>query len=117
MVTPGRNNSWPRAATARELLRVCREVQSKFVEVDVPFLIIHGGDDVICDLACVEELYQKAASKDKTIRIYPGMWHQLIGEPDESVDLVFGEVVEWLRTRAERAAKRGGEKAEAAAGV
>ncbi|KAI8539809.1 hypothetical protein RHMOL_Rhmol09G0211800 [Rhododendron molle] len=117
MVTPRRNNSWPRAATARELLRVCREVQSKFTEVDVPFLIIHGGGDVICDPACAEELYQKAASKDKTIRIYPGMWHQLIGEPDESVDLVFGEVVEWLRTRAERAAERGGEKAEAAAGV
>lgn len=70
-------------------------------------LICHGGDDVVCDPACVEELYKRAASKDKTLSIYPGMWHQLIGEPEENVELVFGEMVEWLRERASSAAKGG----------
>ncbi|CAK9136128.1 unnamed protein product [Ilex paraguariensis] len=110
--SPRRSMARPRAATAHELLRVCREVQGRFHEVDVPLLIVHGGDDVICDPVCAEELYQRAASKDKTIRIYPGMWHQLIGEPEENVELVFGEVVEWLRTRAERATTDGGGEAE-----
>uniref|UniRef100_A0A5B7BD85 Serine aminopeptidase S33 domain-containing protein n=1 Tax=Davidia involucrata TaxID=16924 RepID=A0A5B7BD85_DAVIN len=104
IASPKRTVAKPRAATALELLRVCREVQSRFADVDVPLLIVHGGDDIICDPACAEELYQRAASKDKTIRIYPGMWHQLVGETDEDVDLVFGEVVDWLRTRAERSA-------------
>ncbi|KAL2454505.1 alpha/beta-Hydrolases superfamily protein [Abeliophyllum distichum] len=49
-------------------------------------------------------LYERAASNDKTLRIYPGMWHQLIGEPDENVELVFSEVVKWLVTRADQAA-------------
>ncbi|GMP22666.1 hypothetical protein CsSME_00000587 [Camellia sinensis var. sinensis] len=102
--SPRRSKARPRAATARELLRLSAELQSKFEEVEVPFLIIHGGEDVVCDPACAEELYRRASSKDKTIRVYPGMWHQLIGEPEENVELVFGEVVEWLRTRAERAA-------------
>ncbi|OVA18082.1 hypothetical protein BVC80_1835g495 [Macleaya cordata] len=102
--SPRRRMARPRAATALELMRVCREVQGRFDEVDVPFLIVHGGEDVVCDPACVEELYRKAASQDKTIRVYKGMWHLLIGEPEENVELVFGEVVEWLRVRAERAA-------------
>ncbi|KAL6980366.1 acylglycerol lipase [Sarracenia purpurea var. burkii] len=106
--SPRRSTARPRAATARELLRVCREVQSKFAEVELPFLIVHGGDDVVCDPVCAEDLYKRAASKDKTLRIFPGMWHQLIGEPDENVELVFGEIVEWLRIRAERAASSGG---------
>lgn len=29
------------------------------------------------------------------------MWHQLVGESDEDVERVFGDIVEWLRTRAE----------------
>ncbi|KAJ4971639.1 hypothetical protein NE237_004738 [Protea cynaroides] len=101
MASPRRSTSRPRAATAGELLRVSKELQGRFEEVDLPLLIVHGSEDVLCDPACAEELYRRAASKDKTIRIYPGMLHQIIGEPQENVDLVFGEVVNWLRTRAE----------------
>ncbi|GFZ14772.1 alpha/beta-Hydrolases superfamily protein [Actinidia rufa] len=108
LASPRRSTARPRASTARELLRVCREVQSRFEEVDVPFLIVHGGGDVVCDPACVEELFRCATSSDKTLRVFPDMWHQMIGEPNESVELVFEEVVEWLRTRAERAAADGG---------
>ncbi|KAH6760355.1 alpha/beta-Hydrolases superfamily protein [Perilla frutescens var. hirtella] len=104
LASPRRPTIRPRAATAQELMRLSREVQGKFSEVDVPFLVVHGGDDIVCDPACAEDLYNRAASKDKTLRIYPGMWHQLVGEPDENVELVFGEVVDWLLTRAEGAA-------------
>ncbi|KAI3983347.1 hypothetical protein MKX01_013414 [Papaver californicum] len=100
VASPRRSQARPRAATALELLRVCREVQERFNEIEVPLLIIHGGDDVVCDPACAEELHKKAASKDKTIRIFPGLWHQLVGESQEDVDLVFGGVIEWLRERA-----------------
>ena len=105
--SPRRKSTRPRAATAKELLRVCREVQGRFEEVSLPLLIVHGGEDVVCDPACVEELYKKARSEDKTIRVYPGMWHQLVGEPEENVELVFGEIVEWLRTRALARARAG----------
>lgn len=99
-----------RAATAYELLRVCRELQSRFEEITIPLLIVHGGDDRVCDPAGVEELYKRASSKDKTLRIYPEMWHQLVGEPDESVELVFNEMIDWLKSRA-----GGKEKTEAGA--
>ncbi|XP_010679109.2 caffeoylshikimate esterase [Beta vulgaris subsp. vulgaris] len=100
IASPKRYMGRPRAATAHELMRICREVQERFEEVDVPLFIVHGRDDVVCDPACVEELYQRASSKDKTLKIYPGMWHQLVGEPEENVELVFGDILDWLKAKA-----------------
>eukprot|EP00262_Sarcandra_glabra_P007939 TRINITY_DN21078_c0_g1_i1.p1 TRINITY_DN21078_c0_g1~~TRINITY_DN21078_c0_g1_i1.p1 ORF type:complete len:327 (+),score=2.41 TRINITY_DN21078_c0_g1_i1:276-1256(+) len=100
IASPKRSIARPRAATAQELVRVCREVQERFEEVDLPMLIVHGGEDIVCDPACVEELYRRASSKDKTLRVYPGMWHQMVGEPQENVELVFDEIIEWLQARA-----------------
>ncbi|KAK4578816.1 hypothetical protein RGQ29_028771 [Quercus rubra] len=102
LASPRRTVARPRAATARELIRICNELQGRFEEVKVPLLIVHGGEDVVCDPESAEELYKRAASEDKTLKIYPGMWHQLVGEPKESVELVFGDMLEWLRTRAKR---------------
>lgn len=99
IASPKRYMGRPRAGTAYELMRICREVQGRFEEVDIPLLILHGGDDVVCDPACVQDLYGRASSKDKTLKIYTGMWHQLVGEPDEDVELVFGDAVDWLKTR------------------
>ncbi|CAN1237946.1 Caffeoylshikimate esterase [Linum grandiflorum] len=103
IASPRRSVARPRAATALELLRVCRDLQGRFEEVDVPLLISHGGEDVVCDPACVEELHRRASSKDKTLKIYPGMWHQMVGEKQDDVNLVFGDMISWLKSRALRA--------------
>ena len=48
--------------------------------MEVPKLIIvYGSEDMVCNLASVMELYKHATSKDKTLKIYPGMcrkWRQ-----------------------------------------
>ncbi|KAJ6901875.1 hypothetical protein NC651_019610 [Populus alba x Populus x berolinensis] len=53
--SPKRVTMRPRAATAFELMRVCKELQGRFEEVDVPLLVVHGGDDVVCDPASAKE--------------------------------------------------------------
>ncbi|XP_065851319.1 caffeoylshikimate esterase-like [Euphorbia lathyris] len=108
VASPRRIVARPRAATALEMLRACGDLQRRFEEVDVPLLIVHGGGDVVCDPGCVEELHRRAASRDKTLKIYPEMWHQIVGESEENVNLVFGDMVEWLKTRAESAKSGGG---------
>ncbi|KAK1551848.1 hypothetical protein Q3G72_005873 [Acer saccharum] len=87
-------------ATSYKLLCVCRDLQGRFEDFDVSLLVCHGSDDEVCDPACTEELYKPAVSGDKTLKIYLGMGHQIVGEPEENVELVFGDMVEWLRTRA-----------------
>lgn len=38
--------------------------------------------------------------KTHVINGYAGMWHQLLnGEPDENVDLVLTETIEWILKR------------------
>lgn len=51
-------------------------------------------------------LYERASSIDKTIKMYPGMWHGLTsGEPDENIEIVFGDIINWLDKRANRKAR------------
>ena len=45
-------------------------------------------------------LYERASSEDKTIKLYPGMWHGLTsGEPDKNIEVVFSDIIAWLDKR------------------
>ncbi|KAF5178918.1 Caffeoylshikimate esterase [Thalictrum thalictroides] len=99
MASPKKVVGFPRAATGYEFLRVCDELQKRFEEVVAPILIVHGGADSVCDANGVKELYKRAGSKDKTIHVYDDMLHMLVGESDENVEMVFGEIVKWLQER------------------
>lgn len=53
------------------------------------------------DKAVSKQLYEVASSSDKTIKLYPGMWHGLLyGEPQENIEIVFADIVDWLNDRA-----------------
>jgi acylglycerol lipase len=62
--------------------------------------MVHGEDDFACDFRSASFVYESASSKDKTLKIFPGMWHMLVGEPKENVELVFGTILTWLRDHA-----------------
>ncbi|XP_010251778.1 PREDICTED: caffeoylshikimate esterase-like [Nelumbo nucifera] len=94
-----RSSGKPPAATALEFLRVCEQVKRRSHELELPLLVLHGEDDQVCDSDSARLLYELAESKDKTLKIFSGMWHQLIGEPKEGVDMVFGAILSWLRDR------------------
>ena len=47
-------------------------------------------------------LYERASSTDKTMKLYPGMWHGLTsGEPDNNIDAVFADIIAWLDKRSD----------------
>jgi alpha-beta hydrolase superfamily lysophospholipase len=72
------------------------------VQVALPFLIVHGGADTVTDPSVSELLYRSAASQDKTLKLYPGMWHVLTsGESPDSIHTVFHDIVSWLDKRTE----------------
>ncbi|KAJ4702961.1 caffeoylshikimate esterase-like [Melia azedarach] len=95
-----RTSGKPPAATALEFLRVCKYIRLQCNELEVPLLILHGGDDVVCDVEAARFVYESAASKEKTLKIFPGMRHMLIGESKENVEVVFGNVFSWIEERA-----------------
>ena len=69
----------------------------KIEQVTLPFLVLHGEADVVTDPEISKGLYEEASSKDKTIKLYPGMWHGLTsGETDENIEIVFADIIAWL---------------------
>lgn len=66
----------------------------------MPFIVLHGEDDKVTDKEASKLLYEVASSNDKTLKLYPEMWHSLLfGEPLEKSELVFNDIVQWMETR------------------
>ncbi|XP_010253357.1 PREDICTED: caffeoylshikimate esterase-like [Nelumbo nucifera] len=90
----------PRLKTGNQLLAVSLDIEQNLHEVKLPFLIVHGGDDKVTDPSVSKSLYESASSSDKTFKLYPGMWHALTsGEPVENINVVFGDIINWLEER------------------
>ncbi|WZY87872.1 hypothetical protein YC2023_044607 [Brassica napus] len=68
--------------------------------VTMPFIVLHGEDDKVTDKEASKLLYEVASSNDKTLKLYPEMWHSLLfGEPLEKSEIVFNDIVQWMETR------------------
>ena len=85
------------ARTAKELLKAIAFIQEKKADVKVPFLALHGDRDVLTNPQGSQELYMQAASTDKTLKIYPGLYHDLLHEPEK--DQVYQDILAWLNQR------------------
>lgn len=63
-------------------------------------MVLHGEEDRVTDKAVSKQLYDVASSTDKTLKLYPGMWHGLLfGEPPENLDIVFKDIISWIEER------------------
>eukprot|EP00043_Microstomoeca_roanoka_P008577 m.82570 g.82570 ORF g.82570 m.82570 type:complete len:314 (+) comp14304_c0_seq1:97-1038(+) len=89
----------PRLRTAWEMREATLDVQSQLAQYDVPFLVLHGGADTVTDPKISGQLHQHASSKDKTIKVYDGMYHALLAEPDGGDELVHADIMAWIQDR------------------
>lgn len=83
--------------TGAEILRAVRLVSEHRQRVRLPLLILHGAADELCDPEGSRELYQHAASSDKTLRLYEGLFHDVQHDPGEAQ--VRADLVDWLDQR------------------
>ncbi|CAA7389564.1 unnamed protein product [Spirodela intermedia] len=103
----------PRLKTAYELFMASQDIEKKLHKVSLPFIVVHGGDDIVTDPSVSQLLYESAASTDKTFKLYRGMWHALTsGEPPESIKLVFSDIIAWLDERSPAASLEKEQKTE-----
>ncbi|KAL5795618.1 hypothetical protein ACOSQ2_000438 [Xanthoceras sorbifolium] len=94
----------PRLKTALEMLRTSISLEESLNKVTVPFFVLHGEADTVTDPEVSKVLFERASSRDKTIKLYPGMWHGLTaGEPDDNIDIVFADIIAWLDKRTSEA--------------
>jgi acylglycerol lipase len=87
------------ARLASEMLKTMRYVTAKAAGIELPVLIVHGGEDRIVDPDSAQMLYDGIGSEDKTLKIYEGLYHEVFNEPER--EHVLGDVEEWLEDRIE----------------
>lgn len=89
-----------RAATPRwfETMRVAqREALASAQAFDLPLLMLVAGNDPIAEPTAQGEFYERASSKDKSRKVYPGMVHEILREKGREV--AFGDVLGWMKER------------------
>ncbi|XP_058763197.1 caffeoylshikimate esterase-like [Vicia villosa] len=92
-----------RLRTGMELLSATQDIESQLEKVSAPLLILHGAEDKVTDPLVSQFLYEKACSKDKTLKIYEGGYHGILeGEPDERISSVHNDIISWLEFRCSR---------------
>ena len=80
-----------------EYLKTQDEVRAQASKIDVPILIIHGGEDSLCDPQGSQYLYEQVSSTDKTLKIYPSYFHEIHNEPGHIT--VIQDMNEWMSAR------------------
>ncbi len=74
--------------------------REKLGTVHIPLLILHGTADTVTPPPGSSILYQKAGSADKTLKTYPGMYHELHNETDRAV--VLQDIADWLNRQVQQ---------------
>jgi alpha-beta hydrolase superfamily lysophospholipase len=81
-----------------ELLALAGEVTSKFFEaipqITIPVLLIHGQNDLLCDVSGAQMVHTQLVTTDKTLLTYAELYHEVLNEPEK--DKVIADVVGWL---------------------
>ncbi len=85
------------ARTARELFRTVSANSDEYENLKVPMLILHGEKDEVTSPEGSRELHERAASTEKTLKLYPELVHDLMHEPERAQ--VMEDVVTWLEAR------------------
>jgi alpha-beta hydrolase superfamily lysophospholipase len=71
-----------RARTGAEILAVMQRLPAALSRLSVPLLVLHGTDDQIRPLAGSVMVHEAVSSADKTLRRYPGVYHEVFNEPE-----------------------------------
>ena len=82
------------ARLAAELLRIMLHIEQASYSIILPLIILQGTADSLVNPEGAQMFYDKAGSEDKTLKIYPGLFHEVFNEPEK--DQVFGDLETWL---------------------
>lgn len=86
-----------KARIGYEQLHAGAAVLARAAELTLPLLVLHGEADAIADAEGSRELVARSGSSDKTLRLYPGGYHELLNDDDH--EEVWREILGWLETR------------------
>ena len=82
------------AITVAALVRADERLREEFPQITLPLLIMHGTEDRATVCRGSEFFHQTAGSKDKTLKLYEGHYHDLLN--DVGKEGVMADVKGWM---------------------
>ncbi len=95
------------ARTVAELAAAIARFPAEVSAITIPTLILYGSADRLAPPAGGQMLGERIGAAVKTVKVYPGLFHEILNEPEREQVLV--DILRWL---AEREATLGTEGAE-----
>ena len=86
------------AITVAALVRADERLREEFPLITLPVFIMHGTDDKATVCHGSEFFYKTAGSKDKTLKLYEGHYHDLLN--DIGKEEVVADITAWIDKRA-----------------
>jgi acylglycerol lipase len=83
------------ARTGAELARMWKTLPEEMSKIKLPILIMQGTADQLANPASSKLLYERVGSKDKTLKLYEGFYHEIYNEPEHKQ--VMADVEAWLK--------------------
>jgi acylglycerol lipase len=80
--------------TVAEMVRADERLKRDFNLFTLPLLIIHGTKDTVTRPEGSKEFFANAASKDKTLKLYEGYFHDPLS--DIGKETVIADITSWL---------------------
>ena len=66
------------ARTGAEMNRAMERIRQRMETLEEPLLIMHGTCDLLADPEGSRQLYDRAESDDKDLRLYEGLYHEIL---------------------------------------
>lgn len=86
-----------RVRLAYSMIQLMETTATQFSKITCPVFIVHGRLDTICLPDGSKAFFDASASKDKTLKMYAGMKHEIFNETQATK--VITDVVEWIQAR------------------
>jgi len=85
------------ARMLRELFAGMKAIQVGAGGITLPMLILHGAEDKMTAPQGSRFMHEHISSSDRTLKIYPGLYHEVFNEPERLE--VLREVLAWCEER------------------
>jgi alpha-beta hydrolase superfamily lysophospholipase len=85
------------ARKVAELFRAMARIQSQASQIRLPMLVLHGDADAMASAEGSRFLHRHMASADNTLKLYPGLYHEIFNEPER--EQVLTDVLDWCDAR------------------
>ena len=87
------------ARTLGEIVNFVEYLPAALPLLQLPMLVMHGRDDKLAGFAGSEMVVGRATSKDKTLKVYDGLYHEIFNELPADRAIVLKDMTDWIGAR------------------